>query len=192
MISGKDFVWGHIGRTGGDTTLHWFKKFALPLIENFNPATSLLKHRSFASRPRWTGNKQRIINLRKLEEWFLSYCVHKRIQVSPEQTYCSYMEDSIRKIIEKEIQINRADQELICFPAPDLIFRQWQLSYDVSNFFQTKGIDVSPKILDLSIAKPTLPYVHEVLHWMSPEQIKTLYLTNPKWRALEFKWMGIP
>ncbi len=83
MVIGNGFVWAHMPKTGGDATHALFA--LLPhLVEHADPRTHWSKHQPFSLRQReanidLTSNRRRILNIRRLPSWMLSYTYHQHL-----------------------------------------------------------------------------------------------------------------
>lgn len=75
MVIGENFVWAHLAKAGGNSTLTMFQIIER-LIEYFDPIDSHKKHLSFKQRIEMGDNlngKDRKLNIRRLPSWILSY-----------------------------------------------------------------------------------------------------------------------
>lgn len=83
MVIGHGFVWAHMPKTGGDATQALFA--LLPhLVEQADPHIYWKKHDPFSVREReanidLTTDRRRILNIRRLPSWMLSYTHHQRL-----------------------------------------------------------------------------------------------------------------
>lgn len=82
MVIGKHFVWGHMGKTGGDSVHKMFACLPQKYIEYADDTRKPDKHFSFAKREADMGidlsnSRKRILNIRRLPSWALSYGYHK-------------------------------------------------------------------------------------------------------------------
>jgi len=76
MVIGKDFVWAHLGKAAGNSTLSMFLE-----IDHFltysDPIDSHSKHLSFMDKENELDisleGKRRLLNIRRLPSWILSY-----------------------------------------------------------------------------------------------------------------------
>lgn len=81
MIIGKEFVWGHFGKTGGDSVRNMFRCVPKKEILFADPNSSRKKHRRFSDIERDLGvdlgvGKKKIMNIRRLSSWALSFANH--------------------------------------------------------------------------------------------------------------------
>lgn len=83
MVIGNSFVWAHFGKTGGDSVHKMFKCVNKKEIIFSDPITSRAKHRNFSYREKelnldLTTERKRIMNIRHLPSWALSYAFHMK------------------------------------------------------------------------------------------------------------------
>src|SRR6516162_6439440 len=69
MVISPKFAWGHIGKTGGDVTLAYFKAYFDDII--YDRPAEPKKHNTFASRE-IDDTRMLILNIRRLPSWILS------------------------------------------------------------------------------------------------------------------------
>ena len=75
MIIGERFVWGHLVKTGGDSTARLFQLFPA-LVVHCDSANDNHKHDPFGARPEEVRGKVLVLNIRRLPSWVLSYAHH--------------------------------------------------------------------------------------------------------------------
>ncbi len=87
MVIGEQFVWSHLGKTGGDSVARMFEIVGGPYL-HADAIDTPLKHDTFAGRTKRMdqgemefidlSGKKRILNIRRLPYWLLSHGLHKR------------------------------------------------------------------------------------------------------------------
>lgn len=78
MIIGHDFIWGHLGKTGGDAFHTLFTSIAPDLIVHADDPKDPRKHRAFTARDVGPlDGKLLVLNLRRLPAWRLSIAQHR-------------------------------------------------------------------------------------------------------------------
>lgn len=80
MVIGDRFVWAHMPKTGGDSTHELFRIINPDL--HIDCTRQADKHHTFVKRERTTGldlthRRRRILNIRRLPSWLLSYGKHR-------------------------------------------------------------------------------------------------------------------
>jgi len=80
MVYGKDFIWLHLGKTGGTTTNYLFSQ-CLELVEYYDLDTDPKKHENIAFHSRRFPDidftqKKIILGFRKIETWIVSHNNH--------------------------------------------------------------------------------------------------------------------
>ena len=76
MVVTKTFVWAHLPKTAGDTVATILALFP-EIIEFADPLESPAKHTPPLERSDLVGDRQRVLCIRRLPSWQLSYSVHK-------------------------------------------------------------------------------------------------------------------
>jgi hypothetical protein len=80
---GERFVWGHLGKTGGDSARKMFDVLGRDVIVYADPVESPGKHQTFFEKEALLGYdltkaRKRILNIRRLPSWALSYVFQKQ------------------------------------------------------------------------------------------------------------------
>ena len=83
MVIGNGFVWAHMPKTGGDA-IHALFALLPHLVEHADPPIYWKKHEPFSVREReanidLTTDRKRILTIRRLPSWMLSYTQHERL-----------------------------------------------------------------------------------------------------------------
>lgn len=186
MVIGKDFAWAHLAKAGGEMTHALFRVFP-EVIEFADPAQTVDQHTAFQDRPDQVEDKLRVLNLRRLPKWMISFHVWKSVvgllpdfeqapMLSPHQ-----MADS-----------NIADAFLIRYMQPeepkiDVWIRTENMIEDFLAFIGDY-VELTPEREE---EVRNLPRVNEVAydkaidHWFSSAHIRLMYLRNPIWAAVE-------
>ncbi len=189
MIIGRDFAWGHMGKTGGDAVWAMFQ--CVPdLIEFAHEPTDPQKHRTFAKMG--ATNKPLVLNLRRLPSLVLSYVNH---------AFNYGLDDTMPKgtVVTPEVACHFARPERMINNHTlrgTLPVRHWLRMEELREDF----IDWIWTIRDLSEeeehsirtirTKAPMKYDHDPEIFFSPEQIETLYRESPTWARYEAEVYG--
>ena len=198
MILGKDFVWAHMPKTGGNSTATMFDLFdtQITLKDELNKH---IKHETFAGRQKRTGvdctDRIRVMNIRRLANWALSLAQH--------QHRYSKIEMNIEELANGQVRINNGkggyklhhmDSYLKNFMCGrvDKWLRTEHLPSDfievMSSFF---AIDEDKKNQIISIREnENKRYAKDLLSFFSQKQLETMYEACPVWASLEQKLYG--
>jgi hypothetical protein len=189
VIVGRDFAWGHMGKTGGDAIWAMFR--CVPdLIEFAHAPTDPEKHRTF--RKMGVTDRPLVLNLRRLPSLVLSYVHHAR----------NYGLDAT---LPKGTVLTPADAAV--FPRPErminnhtdrgrLPIARWlrmeNLREDFLDWVSTLRplTDDEVRAIRTVPTKPPMPYDHDPEAFFSAEQIETLYRVSPTWARYELEVYG--
>ncbi|MFZ0430192.1 MAG: hypothetical protein WAO20_18890 [Acidobacteriota bacterium] len=192
MIIGERFVWGHLVKTGGDSTARLFQLFPA-LVVHCDSANDNHKHDPFGARPEEVRGKALVLNIRRLPSWVLSYAHH----VAQFGGYPDYRPIALAKGLKVLAEQNIADLHLDDMTSRnqypvDRWLRLEHLKSDFLDFVQTQ-IRVSVwKRARISLARKRniQRYRSDVSYWFDGEAIKTMYEANPRWASVERKVYG--
>lgn len=182
MVIGRDFVWAHLGKTGGNSCYKMFELVndgSLIIDDIDDPA----KHRGFEQEIRAEG-KARIMNFRRLGPWLISHNTHMAVwEGLPNPEY--YIKEGL------------AWWKTGAITADETINRYQYL--DVKHWLRTEylGEDfISVVGLYLKIGrrqKAAIRSIHEnrgyakMLDKYDADICKSVYERNPVWAAIERK-----
>ena len=76
MVVTKTFVWAHLPKAAGDMVAKILSLFP-EIIEYADPVESRAKHADFRERADLVAGRQRVLSIRRLPSWQLSYSAHK-------------------------------------------------------------------------------------------------------------------
>ena len=194
MVIGEQFAWGHLEKTGGDATVDFF--MAVPELVRFaDPPSSPEKHCRFDSREPETRGKVLALNIRRLPAWVLSRALH----VARYGTYPDWEPLSMPSP-QQMAERSDGDQRLSEFTGDGkLKIDRWlrtEFLGDDFLAFISEFIEVPEskrrEILELAHERRGTPlqYDHDLDHWFSRDQIRTMYENNPAWSALERQLYG--
>lgn len=186
MVIGKDFVWAHLAKAGGETTHALFRVFP-EVIEFADKAHTVAQHTAFQDRPDEVAGKQRVLNIRRLPSWMLSFHVWKSmVGLLPDFEKLPML--SPHQIAES----NAADAFLARYRKPDKpnIDVWFRTEHMVDDFlaFIAQHTEVTP---EREKAARELPRVNEHMydkaidHWFTSAHIRLMYLSNPAWATVE-------
>lgn len=187
MVVAKTFVWAHLPKAAGDMVAKVFALFP-EIIDYADPTESRWKHASFADRPDLAAGRQRVLCIRRLPAWQLSYSVFKsRHGLKPD--YRPLPMDSREEMMTS----NAADRHLSPFVEagrvwPDRWIRVEHLVDDLLELLE-ENAEVTPKKREQVLAmKPQnvgLNYERSLSAWFTDEMISCMYDHNPLWRRAE-------
>jgi hypothetical protein len=186
MVIGERFAWGHLPKSGGDTTLELFRLFP-DLVVSADPPDSNRKHTLFRARESDVAGKVLALNFRRLPDWLLSRAHHEAREGlypdyqpqpmrSPHQIatcqfadgWLDYFTDGGRLSIDRWIRLEHLKEDFLRF---------------VSEF--TDITDDQRARVEQNSGSRVAAYDREVTHWFTDSQIRTMYEYNPRWRDLE-------
>lgn len=204
MVTGEDFVWLHMPKTGG-AAIRQFLVNCTKDVESVSSSArlpiktvSMPAHDSLAQRqsldPNFKYEGKRIIcGIRRLPNWLLSN-IHYRVSIGQDQNVCR--ENLLRGEFKQDQDTGwiTADQRLSAFELEkvDYWVRQENLTSDLFRAFEGLGIE------DLITQMETVPrknsskisYIKRLDFWFTRNEIQQLYNFNPIWRDLEKRIYG--
>jgi len=186
VIIGRDFVWAHLGKAGGEMTHALFNVFP-ELIEFADDAHTFEQHTPFDARLDEIAGKQRVLNIRRLPSWMLSFHVWKATKglapkyeaspmLSPHQIADSDAGDFF-------LARYRSPED----PRVDVWLRTEHLVEDFLVFVRERT-EVTEAHLEQIRALPRvneLVYDKRIDHWFTSAHIRLMYLRNPAWAQVE-------
>jgi len=187
VIVTKTFVWAHLPKTAGDTVASILSMFP-EIIEFADRIESPEKHALFQDRPDLVAGKQRVLNVRRLPAWQLSFSVHKSRHGQKPDFRPLPMDSS-----ETMVTSGAADRHLRRFVEfgeawPDRWIRVEHLVDDVLALLE-EHTEVTPKqrkkIEKMKPANVGRNYERDVSAWFTDEMIGRMYEHNPLWRHAE-------
>jgi hypothetical protein len=191
MVIGPKFVWAHLPKTGGTLTARVLQLFP-ELIDEVDWHGSPGKHRPFTAVEDQLAGRLLVMNFRRLPTWVISWYNHRaRYGIHPERR-------PIPVDPPDEVAQNRIAQSMIAqFTAdgrivPDRWIRQEHLLDDLLGFV-SELTRVSwwkrRKAARMGVVN-TIDYDHETSRWLTEQQIRTLYESNPLWADMERRVYG--
>src|SRR2546426_5441637 len=184
MVIGERFAWAHLPKTGGTATAEMFRVF--PNIVQFaDPPDSVDAHVPFRDRAGQIEDKLLVLNFRRLPAWVLSraqYVCHHGVYPD----FKPIPHGSPQQLAESSFP----DQRLALFTDDgglqiDRWLRVETLAEDFLGFVcELHEVTEEERALVLKVgAVNALDYDRDVSHWFNPEQLETLYRSNPAWAA---------
>jgi hypothetical protein len=191
MVIGERFAWAHVPKTGGTSTLTMFWLFP-DLVTFADSIDSKGQHVSFRDRWDQVEGKLLLLNFRRLPTWVLSRAqMVSRFGVRPDfeplpfptadelarssfpdERLSMYM-DGGRVEIDRWLRMEHLVDDFLKFVSE---------LRDVSDLERKHVVELGPmNVLD---------YDHELDSWFGPEQVETLYRSNPVWTELEQRLYG--
>jgi tellurite resistance-related uncharacterized protein len=187
VIVTKTFVWAHIPKTAGDTVATILGMFP-EIIEFADPIKSPDKHTPFKNRPEFVGGRQRVLNIRRLPSWILSYSAHKsRNGVYPDlrPSPMASAEEMSESVVANRILSNHTEAGSVW---PDRWIRVEHLVDDVLSLLD-EHVEVTPKKRKkIEAMKPKNEgrnYERSPGAWFTEEMISRMYEHNPLWKQAE-------
>lgn len=157
------------------------------VIEFSDPAQTVEQHTAFQDRPDQVGDRKRILNIRRLPSWMLSFHVWKSmVGLLPDFEKAPML--SPHEIAESNV----ADAFLMRYMSPDQPkIDVWiRTEHMIEDFLAFIG-----DYVDLTSEREeevrNLPRVNEVSydkqvdHWFTSAHIRLMYVRNPIWAAVE-------
>ena len=186
MVITKTFVWAHLPKAGGDTVATVLALFP-EIIEFADPLVGRAKHTRFHDRPDMVAGRQRVLCIRRLPAWQVSYSVFKSRHG---------LKDGPQPMDSRETMITggAADRNLAPFLEngrvwPDRWIRVENLIDDLLGLLEEHQVEVAPKKLKkIQSLKPQnvgKNYERDLSAWFTDEMISRMYEHNPLWREAE-------
>jgi len=190
VVIGTTFVWAHLPKAAGDATLGLFRHFP-EIVVSADDARSPSKHRRFGAPDVPVDGHIRVMNIRRLPSWLLSYAFHR---VRGEGLATGSMSKRDLDLILGDAD---ADGKLVGFcdggrlPV-DRWLRVEHLEDDFLDFVATVT-DVSSRqrrLVGRAVKANANTYDRRVDTWFTPEEVAALYQRNPVWAAVEREVYG--
>ncbi len=187
MVATKRFVWAHLPKTAGDMVAKIFAQFP-EIVEFADPSGDQAKHAFFSDRPDLVAGRQRVLCIRRLPSWHLSYAHHKSQHGlhpdyrplpmdTPEEMCASTFPDHL---LAAYVEGGRA--------WPDRWIRVEYLVDDVLALLEEE-VEVTwrkrRQIRALAPQNKGREYDRTVSSWFTPEMIERVYERNPLWQEAE-------
>lgn len=191
MVVGGDFAWAHLPKAAGDMTLSLFALFP-ELVISADPRSRREKHALFTQREQDVAGKRRVLNIRRLPHWILSYTIFKGVRgLAPHHK--PLPTDSPRQMAESIAP----DRSLVGYldrgpRGIDVWFRVEHLAGDFLAFVSDLT-DVGDERRRLVLEHPRvndMTYDRELSHWFTDDLILRMYESNPLWAWLEREVYG--
>jgi len=184
VVIGESFVWAHLGKTAGNTTLRLFQLFP-ELIEYADRLDDPAKHARFTQRPARVAGKARALNIRRLPAWVLAFSIHKALHGVAERPRRGPM-DSPHQMARSR----KPDQYLSTYLEGGEInhwIRVEHLKEDFLAFISHYADAGDDRRLAVEQLTPenTAKYDRDLGHWFSDSQIALMYENNPLWAEVE-------
>jgi hypothetical protein len=187
VVVTKTFVWAHLPKAAGDMVAAVFAQFP-EIIEHADPTASRFKHATFAERADLVGDRQRVLCIRRLPAWQLSYSVFKsRHGLKPD--YRPLPMDSREEMVTGKA----GDRHLSPFVElgrrwPDRWIRVEHLFDDLLALLEDHT-EVTPKkrkkVLSMKPQNVGLNYERDLGAWFDDELVGRMYEHNPLWKHAE-------
>jgi hypothetical protein len=188
VVVTKTFVWAHLPKTAGDTVATILAEFP-EIIEFADPLTEQAKHAFFRDRPDLVAGRRRILSIRRLPSWQLSYANHKSRNGlhpdyrplpmdTPEEMSTSAFPDHLLSAY-----VDRGEAW------PDRWIRVEHLVDDVLALLEEEDVDVTwrkrRRIRAMAPQNQGETYDRAVSSWFTPEMTDRMYEHNPLWQEAE-------
>jgi len=186
MIIGREFVWAHLGKAGGEMTHALFNLFP-DVIEFADEVHTPAQHQAFQDRADQVAGRKRVLNIRRLPSWMLSHHVWKSVyglepHFKPEPIL-SPLQIADSDVADRFLSRYRPPED----PRIDVWLRTEHIVDDFLTFIQEHA-DVTDAH---RAAIRELPRINEVVydkaldHWFSSAHVKLMYMRNPQWASVE-------
>lgn len=195
MIITKNIAWVHLPKTAGTTTDQLFVASKIPMLWRDSQDSSS-KHLPFRMHPdlfnHSLNDQKRISNFRRLPSWLLSNHQHK-LQRMHLELPLGYMRRGLFWR-ERQQQWLPADWWLDRFDIDDNwdFIRLEHLKADFLNCLSRyESVSCTSKLRIWTIpSRNRNKYHHDLSHWFSPADLRSLYSANPRWTSIERKLYG--
>lgn len=192
MIVGPDFIWLHFPKCGGTSVEVALREvFAHDRRVAFDPIdlTNVIWHHSIRERekhdPSFNPAGKRVIScFRRLPTWLLSR-VHFEAWRSP-KLVPSRQEFLSGKFYEANGFLNSADRVLARYTSPQI--DQWIRVENLNEDF-AKAFGVANFIVK-KINEAKVSFIKKESFWFTPDDLRRIYESNPKWAEMEFRVYG--
>lgn len=192
MIIGKNFVYYHIAKTGGDAVHQYFS--AVPsLYESIDDVNLYSKHDNYKIRP--VARENYVFSIRKLPSFYLSLLHEFELNsASKIDMIHTSKKITIKNMFDNACLMSLPDNMLShfldCLPNNSKItwLRQEKLLPDLLDFITNNIRKLSLNELEAIISVKTKnerTYDHDVSNWFTLEQINFFYKSNPVWTKIE-------
>jgi hypothetical protein len=185
MIIGRDFVWAHLAKAGGEMTHTLFNVFP-EAIEFADEIHTLAQHTAFDDRAEQLAGKRRVLNIRRLPSWMLSFHVWKAVRgLHPDFESAPMMSPH------EMADTNVADAFLARYRPPEGGIDVWiRTEHLIDDFLAFIGqhTDVTDQHRETVRALPRvndMVYDKKIDHWFTSAHLRLMYLRNPAWATVE-------
>jgi hypothetical protein len=188
MVIGERFAWGHLQKTGGNTTLEMFRLFP-HLVQFADPRNTEAKHSSFGEREEAVRGKSLVVTIRRLPPWALSWAHHLALPKRKTPIPMASPHQMAQNPIADRLLLRLTDAGRFTV---DRWLRMECLADDFLDFVSELTEvpeDRKGEILKLDRVN-AIAYDHEVSHWFTEEQMASLYESNPVWASVERQVYG--
>lgn len=186
MISGNNFIWLHLPKTGGTSTASLFRNLKIPDIQ-IDPDTEDSKHESIETRLgqlKATPKQLTVITSRRLASWLLSDWHHKTIKMGLNIPF-----EPTKSGLFYSLRLGgtwvAADYWLHYFRATccDRVVRLENLEQDSNNLVLPLLPAGTPNLEFPE--RNTNQYKRQPEHFFSARDLKRIYSNNPTWSEWE-------
>jgi hypothetical protein len=208
MIYGKDFVWLHLGKTGGTTVSHLFSK--CPEIVEFRDLDAdPVKHQGISDIKERLPDidfetKDKIIGFRKIINWIVSHN-HHMLRAFPERFTLKQIEEKslmgfIHSGLSAHCGLSAHEGDSVKWASPDAwlmgsvsnlnikhYIRTEYLYEDFINIMSEYGLKIkdNKRLLSAGNEKRNIGSYKKILY--TQKQIKKIYNDNPIWMSIQNK-----
>lgn len=189
MVFGKDFLWLHIGKTGGTTTEHLFSNFCSDIIEHADKFEQREKHGTLDDAKKRFPNedfdrKIKVINFRKILSFIVSHNFDR-------------LKSTEAKLHETDVAINQSKKGLLYSPSGWKTVDEYTQEYfkDVSFYirmeFLVKDFTAVFKKFKKDLVIPNNIHLHKntskpIVDFTKTE-IDNICSNNPLWMSIQEK-----
>ena len=189
MVITKNWVYGHLAKTGGDAVHQWCRQLvseghldSQAIIDSLNgPA----KHDPFVARPTAQGKEKYVLGMRRLPSWTLSF-LHE-VTRSNRAIMMQYGWQTIEQVLRPESALAApfADLHLQHIDPDGERVTDWLRSESLLKDF-TKFLSLTTETAELLQRVPTKTrHDRDARQFFTRRQIYDLYRLNSRWAAYE-------
>jgi hypothetical protein len=188
MVVGERFAWGHLQKTGGNTTLEMFRLFP-HLVLFADPRDTEAKHSSFGDREQAVQEKALAVNIRRLPPWALSWAQHLALPKRKKPIAMASPHQMAQSSIADRLLLRLTDDGRF---RVDRWLRMESLADDFLDFVSeltAVSEDQRAQVSELDRVN-VIHYDREIAHWFTEEHLALLYENNPVWASVEREVYG--
>lgn len=209
MIHHSQFIWTHIGRTGGYSVDKMFRilnradVYLDPIDATFS---DWKRHQTYEQRAEemeedWLVGKKRILNIRRLPNWVLSFAEFKKKYQKIPFTHENLVQVELKAegrnvasgTMDAQYQSFKPD-DMLSYYGYDTVDYWLRTEYLTLDFIETFGnycnITEPEKIAIGQVFENSNAYAKNIRNRFTNDELKNMYELSPIWASLEQKIYG--